>query len=390
MNIHDEPKETIALLVMTKNRLALLKRCIQSAIRYVDHVYVVDTGSSDGSIEWCESLPAITLLQMQWHDRYDEPLNLALDQIREDWVFRLDSDEFLLPQSAQCLVPVTRHSAQYLTSQYHFDGEYLFSIRSARLFKPAAGIRYRGIVHEELFSENADWPIEWHTLPDSGINIHHQLSRKDIANRRHYYRDLAQSQYETDPTDLRASAIYAHCEYYLNPDAAKPIIQRLRISICRQSTSLPISSLTRWLILVSLYELPDREVNSALGVFLLNKLLSEYTWNGLIAYHVGRHLRRCGQLYSALVVLRWTRLIVSLGRDNLHSPYDPDELLLRITDDLSRISKISGTGSIRGGPRWQQVKLRLTENIRFMRSATNSKQFAPFSQSAQSEPAIIP
>lgn len=85
----------IAIIILTYNEARHIERCIGSARRVSDKVYVVDSHSTDGTQEIARRLGATVVehdyvnqaQQMQW--AID---NLGLDT---EWVMRMDADEYL-------------------------------------------------------------------------------------------------------------------------------------------------------------------------------------------------------------------------------------------------------------------------------------------------------
>lgn len=86
---------SISVVILTYNERLHIERCIKSALRISDKVYVVDSHSNDGTQEMARSLGAIVVehdyvnqaQQMQW----------AIDNLKivTDWIIRLDADEYL-------------------------------------------------------------------------------------------------------------------------------------------------------------------------------------------------------------------------------------------------------------------------------------------------------
>lgn len=86
---------SISVLILTYNERLHIERCIKSAHRISDKIYVVDSYSTDGTQEIAQRLEATVVehdyvnqaQQMQWAIN-----NLELDT---EWVMRMDADEYL-------------------------------------------------------------------------------------------------------------------------------------------------------------------------------------------------------------------------------------------------------------------------------------------------------
>ena len=85
----------VSVLVPIKNEAANLERCLRS-VAWADEVFVVDSQSTDGSIEMAERLGA-KVVQFLFGGTWPKKKNWALENLpfRHDWVFILDADEVL-------------------------------------------------------------------------------------------------------------------------------------------------------------------------------------------------------------------------------------------------------------------------------------------------------
>lgn len=84
----------ITAIVLTKNEEVNIERCINSVKDWVDRIVVVDSGSTDLTIELAKKLGAEIYLHIPFID-YAKQFNWAIDNIniKTTWVFRLDADE---------------------------------------------------------------------------------------------------------------------------------------------------------------------------------------------------------------------------------------------------------------------------------------------------------
>lgn len=90
--------KTISLCILTKNNEATIDRCISSALSIVDEIIIVDTGSTDNTIEICNKYGA-KIYTEQWDYNFSTPRNLAIDKASMDYILFLDSDEFFSEES---------------------------------------------------------------------------------------------------------------------------------------------------------------------------------------------------------------------------------------------------------------------------------------------------
>lgn len=89
-------KLPITAIILTFNEEIHIKRCIESVKLLVSDIFIVDSFSTDKTIEIAESLGA-KVFQHKWENNYAKQFNWALDNlpIKTKWVLRLDADEYL-------------------------------------------------------------------------------------------------------------------------------------------------------------------------------------------------------------------------------------------------------------------------------------------------------
>ena len=86
----------LSLTIITKNEEACIRRCIES-VPFADEVIVVDSGSTDRTVEICRALGARVVVTDDYPG-YGPQKNRALDLASGDWILSLDADEWLTPE----------------------------------------------------------------------------------------------------------------------------------------------------------------------------------------------------------------------------------------------------------------------------------------------------
>ena len=82
----------ITATIITLNEERKIARAIES-LRCVDEIVILDSGSSDRTVELAEKLGARTI-EVAWKG-YANQKNLAADEASNDWILSLDADEAL-------------------------------------------------------------------------------------------------------------------------------------------------------------------------------------------------------------------------------------------------------------------------------------------------------
>ena len=82
----------LSVIIITKNGEALVRRCLES-VAWADEIVVVDSGSTDRTVEICREFGAKVHVTPDWPGHGPQK-NRALDRATGEWVFSLDHDEW--------------------------------------------------------------------------------------------------------------------------------------------------------------------------------------------------------------------------------------------------------------------------------------------------------
>lgn len=95
----------ITAIILTKNEEVNIARCINSIKGIVDRICVVDSGSTDRTMEIARELGA-EIFEHSPFEHYAKQFNWALDhvEVKTKWIYRIDADEVVTPELAAELV----------------------------------------------------------------------------------------------------------------------------------------------------------------------------------------------------------------------------------------------------------------------------------------------
>ena len=101
---------TLSVILITRNEEANLADCLASLEGIAQQVVVVDTNSSDRTLDIAKSYGAVIAQPQDWPG-FGPQKNRALDLATGEWVLSLDADERLTPALKSEIVTAIHHSA---------------------------------------------------------------------------------------------------------------------------------------------------------------------------------------------------------------------------------------------------------------------------------------
>lgn len=149
----DFPRDTVGLCMIVKNEARALGRCLASVRPWVGEMVIVDTGSTDATVEIARSYGA-RVSPFPWCDDFSAARNAALDHATCEWVLVLDGDETLVVDRpldfAEALKQSKCDGFSVQIRSLNDDGTHS-QASVFRLFRRSLpGMRYRGEIHEQL------------------------------------------------------------------------------------------------------------------------------------------------------------------------------------------------------------------------------------------------
>ncbi len=194
-----ETSQKVSLVIITLNEEANIERAIQS-VPWVDEVVVLDSGSTDRTVEIAQRLGARTFVE-SWRGYRDQKVRAA-DLAQNDWILSLDADEALSAEAAAVAREFLDSSKQNLFDGVEFTrvsfnlGRWIrhggwFPDRQLRLYhRQRAGWR-AGHVHERVEASRVlrvpasiqHWPFATHAEQVNTNNNYSTLGAKDLLAR---------------------------------------------------------------------------------------------------------------------------------------------------------------------------------------------------------------
>ncbi len=144
---------TLSLCMIVKDEEKFLSTCLESVKDHVDEIIIVDTGSTDRTVEVATKYNA-KIYHHPWENSFSKARNYSLSYATCDWILILDADEELEKEGACKLREVIKDNEANVINLPVFykpkGGKNLSVSSSGRIFRNYQGFHYEGIVHNKL------------------------------------------------------------------------------------------------------------------------------------------------------------------------------------------------------------------------------------------------
>jgi glycosyltransferase involved in cell wall biosynthesis len=218
---------TLSLCMIVKNEEEYLPQCLESVKSIVDEMVIVDTGSTDRTVEIAESFGA-KVFHHPWNNDFAEARNVSLRRATCDWILVLDADEVIAKRDLPRIRPLlsNRNAWAYKLTLRNYEltsgirGNTLNSggyeegrgfpaygaVDLIRLFRNRQDISFEGRVHE-LITLSALVQEEGLAVVRTGIPVHHYgkvMDREKVIRKAQIYREIGEKKILDNPKDAKA------------------------------------------------------------------------------------------------------------------------------------------------------------------------------------------
>lgn len=191
--------------MIVRDEARCLARCLESVRGVADQIVVVDTGSTDQTVEIARSFGA-EVHPFAWCDDFSAARNESLRHAKGAWVFNLDADEVFFPNTAKVLFSLIRRHPTCRAFRPLMVSDTSNSIQNARVFR-REGVTFRYRIHEQPVFQGRI--IE--SLPAPELKFWHDghtEAVKEEKGKRERNLRIAKLDVETYPGDAHALMSY--------------------------------------------------------------------------------------------------------------------------------------------------------------------------------------
>jgi glycosyltransferase involved in cell wall biosynthesis len=205
----------VSVCMICRNEENTISRCLRQIAHLVDEIIVVDTGSTDRTVELATRFTS-NVFQISWKDDFSAARNYSLAQARGEWLLILDADEVLYESElvAALALAHTLKGGGIVLDRYEFEVDYERVALGddiswpevetrvepkLRLVRNAASMQFVGSIHESLDSSRFTGPS---IRPN--IKFAHYRDKHTKPMKHEYYMRLEEQALVTEPHNSNA------------------------------------------------------------------------------------------------------------------------------------------------------------------------------------------
>ena len=198
---------SVSLCMIVKNEEANLADCLSSVKDLVSEIIIVDTGSTDRTVEIARAFGA-RVEHFTWINDFAAARNESIKYATCDWILWLDADDRVSPQA---IVQLKRALVSGIADAYdclvvsplaHGGRSSLITTNHIRLFRNHLGLRFDDAIHESIYSSLMR---QGRTLAYTNITIEHvgyAVSQQAIQEKARRNEAILLTRLERDPGNL--------------------------------------------------------------------------------------------------------------------------------------------------------------------------------------------
>jgi len=194
------PRLTLSMIV--KNEEQHLRECLKTVEGIVDEIVIVDTGSTDSTVEIAKEFGA-KIFYFEWIKDFSAARNFGLSKSTGDWILILDADDRLEENSKKEILEKIKDNNNYgvrcIINSLDFEEAPTIN-KYTRLFRNDKNVSYSGKAHEQIEQSLVE---NGYKIIDSSIEIVHHgynVPRAELQKKAERNLELLLKDYEERPT----------------------------------------------------------------------------------------------------------------------------------------------------------------------------------------------
>lgn len=143
----------LSVCMIVKNEEEVLERILAQAKKFADELVVVDTGSTDSTIDIATKYTT-KVYSFEWCDDFSSARNFSFSKATREYIMWLDADDYINNDNVQKILDLKKSCGKYdiymCKYQVAFDqnNSPTFEYYRERIVKNSPSYRWKGFVHE--------------------------------------------------------------------------------------------------------------------------------------------------------------------------------------------------------------------------------------------------
>lgn len=256
-----EPRDvgiTLSACLIVKNEEKNLERCLKSLHGIVDEIVVVDTGSSDRTIEIAGTYGA-KIGHFAWNDDFSAARNESLRLATGNWALWIDADEELAPNSSEMLREglIRPHFGGYFIRIINFMREHGQSDQyvhtPVRLFQRLPSVHFVSRIHEQILPSLNELGLPTATIHGAQLN-HYGYTPSAMEEKNKMHRTITMLEREIAEFPLDPFHWFNLANAYVTSGRNQDAVKAAATSVELMPMQAPYGSLTYHLLTSALID----------------------------------------------------------------------------------------------------------------------------------------
>jgi tetratricopeptide (TPR) repeat protein len=307
----------IAAALIVKNEARVLGACLESIRGVVDEIVVVDTGSSDESVEIARRHGAL-VHEHPWNGDFAAARNAGLERTSCEWILYIDADERLDPVDRATVEDLLRGAPEVAFRILLRPDSRSTPYREYRIWRHDPRIRFEGVIHEKVvpaIHRVADQ--DGRSIGVADLLLTHVGYEGDQTHKHHRNLPLLRRQLEVEPENLFNLHHLARCLDGLGEEEEAEQVLARAVELAQTTRAAdPLGSLAM-ADLIRLRHLRGEDVGE-----LVDDARSRFPENCLVVFLEGRYLIDHGRYEQALACFDWLLAVDVAELPNAGPAYD--------------------------------------------------------------------
>jgi glycosyltransferase involved in cell wall biosynthesis len=162
LRIDDTYLPTLSVCMIVKNEEQGLSKLLPNLVGVVDEVIIIDTGSTDNTVNIAKQYGA-KVFNFEWCDDFSKARNESLKYATKEYILWLDGDDYVDKMDFSKLkIHISQNPNKgYFVRLIDFRNNTVYESMQLRAFPNIKGLEFRGKIHEQISFSLEDHKIDF-------------------------------------------------------------------------------------------------------------------------------------------------------------------------------------------------------------------------------------